>query len=81
MSEKDCNRTVLEQWQIEKTNLSKRLQQGEEEIIHLKQENDMEIQKLVETHAAQIDQLNVSLQVFYLVHSFQLKIIDTPNIF
>ena len=55
---------MLEQWQIEKANINKRLQQGEEEIIHLKQEKDMEIQQLVKTHKAQIDQLNVSLQVF-----------------
>ena len=70
---------MLEQWQIEKANISKRLQQGEEEIIHLKQEKDMEIQQLVKTHTVQIDQLNVSFVIVILPTPFPPKFTDTPN--
>ena len=48
LSEKDCSRTVLDKWQIEKASLSKQLQQDTGEYARLKQEKE-ECQRQLQT--------------------------------
>lgn len=74
LSEKDCGNNVLEQWQAERTDMLKQLEQNEEVLSRLKQDKESEIHQLNQTHKFEIAELkvNVSCKFFISAKRFLL---------
>ena len=59
LSEKDCGNTVLGQWQAERVEILKQLEQNEGAITSLQREKEAEIQQLKQEHKLELSQLKV----------------------